>query len=131
MTPHTDRFEIARTQFGKALSKLREAVDLDETELIRDAMSQRFEFTYELAWKCMYYWLREEGEVVPDMANPVLQAAFRCGLITDVAVWLKTKDNRNATSHTYKEEMAIEIASFVRLQALPAFAALEDRLETL
>ena len=131
MTPHTDRFEIARTQYGRALSKLREAVDLDETELIRDAMIQRFEFTFELAWKCMFYWLREEGEMVPEMVNPVLQAAFRCGLITDVAIWLKTKDSRNATSHTYKEEMAIEIASFVRLQAMPAFAALEDRLETL
>ena len=46
MIPYEDRFEIARTQFGRALSKLREAVDLDETELIRDAMIQRFEFTY-------------------------------------------------------------------------------------
>lgn len=131
MEAQRGRFEIARRQFGKALARLREAVELDETDLVRDAMIQRFEFTYELAWKSMFYWLRSEGEKTLEMANPVLQAAFRCGLITDPKVWVQIKDSRKETSHTYKEERAIEIAGFVRAHALPAFVALEARLAAL
>lgn len=99
--------------------------------MIRDALIQRFEFTYELAWKSMFYWLRDQGEKVPEMANAVFQAAFRCELISDPEVWEKTKDCRNETSHTYNEIKAIEVASFVRSYALHAFDALEFRLQAL
>ena len=131
MTLHRDRFEVARSQFGKALFRLREAIDLDETPMIRDAMIQRFEFTYELAWKAMYHWLRDHGENTPEMASAVFRAAFRCQLVEDPKVWEKTKDCRNETSHTYNEAKAIEVASFVRSYALHAFDALEFALQAL
>jgi len=131
MSQHRDRFELARSQFGKALARLHEAIEVDETPMVRDALIQRFEFTYELAWKSMFYWLRDQGEKVPEMVNPVLQAAFRCELISDPIVWEKTKDSRNETSHTYNEVKAVEVASFVRSHALAAFDALHDRLQTL
>lgn len=131
MSQHCERFELARTQFGKALARLHEAIEADETPLIRDALIQRFEFTYELAWKSMFYWLRDQGEKVPEMVNPVLQAAFRCELISDPQVWEETKDSRNETSHTYNEVKAIEVASFVRSHAVLAFDALHVRLQTL
>ncbi len=101
---HGDRFELARSQFSKALLRLHEAVDTAETPMVRDALIQRFEFTYELAWKSMFYWLRLQGEKVPEMVSAVLQAAFKCELITDPALWEKTRDSRNQTSHTYNEE---------------------------
>lgn len=131
MSQHRDRFELARSQFGKALARLHEAIEVDETPMVRDALIQRFEFTYELAWRSMFYWLRDQGEKVPEMVNPVLQAAFRCELISDPKVWEKTKDSRNETSHTYNEVKAVEVASFVRTHALAAFDALHDRLQTL
>lgn len=131
MSQHCERFELARTQFGKALARLHEAIEADETPLIRDALIQRFEFTYELAWKSMFYWLRDQGEKVPEMVSPVLQAAFRCELISDPQVWEETKDSRNETSHTCNEVKAIEVASFVRSHALLAFDALHVRLQTL
>jgi nucleotidyltransferase substrate binding protein (TIGR01987 family) len=77
---------VAREQYNRALDRLHEVVDLDETDIIRDSMIQRFEFTYELAWKCMFYWLREQGEKVLEMQRPILQAAFRCELIMDPKV---------------------------------------------
>ena len=131
MTLHRDRFELARSQFGKALARLREAIDADETPMVRDALIQRFEFTYELGWKSMFYWLRDQGEKTPEMASAVFQAAFRCQLVDDPTVWEKTKDNRNETSHTYNEAKAVEVASFVRSYALHAFDALEFRLQAL
>lgn len=131
MTLHKDRFELARTQFGKALLRLHEAIDADETPMVRDALIQRFEFTYELAWKSMFYWLRDQGEKTPEMASAVFQAAFRCQLVEDPKVWEKTKDNRNETSHTYNEAKAVEVASFVRSYAVHAFDPLEFRLQAL
>jgi nucleotidyltransferase substrate binding protein (TIGR01987 family) len=99
MESFKDRFELARTQYGRALDRLHEVAALDQTDIIRDSLIQRFEFTYELAWKCMFHWLRDQGETVPEMQRAILQAAFRCELITDPETWAQIKEQRNQTSH--------------------------------
>lgn len=126
-----DRFVIARTQFNRALDRLHEVVALNENDVIRDSLIQRFEFTYELAWKSMFYWLRAQGESVPEMQRAILQAAFRAGLIVDAELWQDLKDQRDATSHTYNEAQAVRVAAFVRSQALAAFDALREKLNAL
>ena len=126
-----ERFELARSQFEKALSRLRDALAQEETELVRDALIQRFEFTYELGWKCMFYWLRTQKEKVPEVVRQVLQAAFRAELITDAELWERIKDYRDETSHTYDEKKAVEVAAFVRSQAVQGFEALLAKLATL
>lgn len=131
MSTHSDRFEVARTQYNRALDRLHEVVALDETDIIRDSLIQRFEFTYELAWKCMFYWMRDQGEMVPEMQKPIIAAAFRCELISDPKVWEDIKDQRDETSHTYNEAKAVFVSAFVRVHALAAFDALRRRLNTL
>ena len=128
---HSDRFEIARTQFNRALGRLHEVIVLDESDIIRDSLIQRFEFTYELAWKCMFYWLRDQGEQVVEMQKPIIAAAFRCELIDDPKLWEDIKDQRDETSHTYNESKAVAVAAFVRGSALPEFDALRGKLNTL
>ena len=96
-----ERFELVRQQFERALVRLHEALDQNETDFMRDALIQRFEFTYELGWKCMFYWLRAQQEKVPEVVRPVIQAAFRAELIADADLWEKIKDYRDETSHTY------------------------------
>lgn len=120
MGEHRERFELARTQYQEALARLHEVLDMDETPVVRDALIQRFEFTYELAWKAMFYWLRDQGEKVPQMGRPVLEAAFRGGLIADPGLWEKIKESRDETSHTYDQAKAIEVAAFVRAIAISA-----------
>lgn len=126
-----ERFELARDQFRQALARLHEALAENETEIVRDALIQRFEFTYELGWKCMFYWLRSQKEQVPEMVRPVIQAAFRTELIADADLWEQIKDCRDETSHTYNEKKAIEVAAFVRDVAAAAFDALLARLNAL
>ena len=126
-----ERFELARQQFEKALGRLKEALAQNETEIVRDAIIQRFEFTYELGWKCMFYWLREQKEKVPEVVRQVIQAAFKAELIVDAQLWEKIKDYRDQTSHTYDEKKAIEVAAFVRSRAVGAFDALQAKLKTL
>lgn len=126
-----DRFELARNQFEKALARLHEVLAENETGLMRDALIQRFEFTYELGWKSMFYWLRAQKEKVPEVVRQVIQAAFRAELIADAELWEKIKDCRDETSHTYDEKKAIEVAAFVRSQAVHAFDALLGKLKAL
>ena len=131
MGQHRERFELARSQFAKALGRLHEVLAEDETSIIRDALIQRFEFTFELAWKSMFYWLQDQGENVPQMVRPVLQAAFVGQLIADADVWERIKTSRDETSQTYNESNAINTASFVRAHAVAAFDRLNERLGTL
>ena len=126
-----ERFELARKQFERASSRLSEALRENETSFMRDAVIQRFEFTYDLAWKCMFYWLRANGETVAEMVRPVIQAAFRAGLIDNAERWEKIKDCRDETSHTYDESKAIGVAAFIRRDAESAFDALRTKLDTL
>lgn len=125
-----ERFDLARGQYEQALSRLHEALQENETDLVRDALIQRFEFTYELAWKCMFYCLKANKEQVPEMVRPVIQAAFKGGLIEDAELWEKIKDSRDGTSHTYNKEQAIEVAAFVRTKAIGAFDKLREALRT-
>lgn len=122
-----DRLDLALRQFSRALARLEEALAEPETPLVRDALIQRFEFTYELAWKSMFHWLRAEGEAVQEMARPVMQAAHRAGLIADVQTWELIKDCRNETSHTYDETRAIAVAAFIRDSAALAFRRLLEK----
>lgn len=131
MTIYRDRFELVRKQFNQALKRLHEVADLDETDVIRDSLIQRFEFTYELSWKCMYYWMKDQGESVLEMQKPILQNAFRCQIISDPRLWEGIKDCRDETSHTYDESKAVEVVAFVRAKALDAFDALRDRIGAL
>lgn len=126
-----DRFELARKQYNRAPDRLHEVIGLDETDIIRDSLIQRFEFTYELAWKSMFFWMRDQGEQVPEMQKPIIQAAFRCELINAPELWEDIKKQRDETSHTYNESKAVYVAAFVRSKALPAFDALREKLNAL
>ena len=122
------RFELALASFGKALFRLHEVVDMNETDIVRDALIQRFEFTFETAWKAMFRWLRARGAEVDDEAFAVLPRAFTNRLISDDDGWTELRKKRNLTAHTYKEELAVEVAAMVRTRGVQLF---DDLLKTL
>ncbi len=115
--------------FERALASLHVALNENETEFVRDSIIQRFEFTFEMGWKCMFRWLRDQGENVQEMTRPVIQAAFTAGLIADAGLWEQTKDYRDETSHTYNQSKAVKVAAFVRSKAVLAFDALAAKLQ--
>jgi nucleotidyltransferase substrate binding protein (TIGR01987 family) len=124
-----ERFTLALQSFERALARLREVLQENETPIVRDALIQRFEFTFEAAWKAAYRWLRARGASVAEEAFAVLPRALANGLITDEARWAEMRQRRNQTSHTYDEALAIAVAAFVRQEAMPLFEALRDTLE--
>ncbi len=131
MMANNDRFEVARSQYNRALDRLQEVVALSETDIIRDSLIQRFEFTYELAWKSMFYWMRDQGEKIPEMQKPIIQAAFRCELIVSPEIWEEMNDQRDETSHTYNEAKAVSVSAFVRSVAVREFEELRAKLNGL
>lgn len=56
-----ERFAERQADVRASTSRLAEAVAQPESELIRDATIQRFEFTFEVIWKTMKLYLERQG----------------------------------------------------------------------
>jgi nucleotidyltransferase substrate binding protein (TIGR01987 family) len=93
-------------------------------DVIRDSVIQRFEFTYELAWKTTKEYLEGLGIVDRNSPKAVISEAYAQKLIDNEADWLLMLDDRNQTSHVYKAEMAEEIANRILNKYLSEFAKL-------
>lgn len=91
--------------FTKAFLLLREAVDMDFEKMDtmqRESFVQRFEFTFELAWKTLKDVMEYDG-IIFEKISPrfVIRDAFQYKYIDDVEVWMKMIEDRNLMSHTY------------------------------
>ena len=124
-----ERFRLALDHFARALARLHEALAQPENEYMRDSIIQRFEFTFETAWKAMYRWLRHRGIDLDEDAYSTIPEAFKRRLIVDEKGWGDMRKFRNLTSHTYHEPLAVEVAAFVRAEAAPLMDELLLTLE--
>lgn len=109
--------------------RLKEALEEDiSNPLVYDEVIQRFEFTYELAWKLMKAYLEYEGIAAVNSPRAAFKEAFAAGLIFDGDVWIDMIDYRNLTAHTYNEERAKEIYNKVREKYFAQFAAFDAKM---
>ncbi len=118
-------------QFKKAHDRLKEAINIkEESDIKRDAVIKRFEFTYELLWKTYKKIARLEKL---DYFNPkaCFQFAFKVGLIEDEGLFLEIIDARNKTTHVYSEEEAKKIYDFIKDKVTSAFDAAEKKLNSI
>lgn len=121
------RYGERRAHYAEALSRLREVVVMPVSDVVRDSTIQRFEFTYELAWKTLKSYLQSEG-VDARTPKTVLQEAFQLGLIANADGWSKALEWRNLMSHTYDLSRANGAYAFIREDMFALFEALLDRL---
>jgi nucleotidyltransferase substrate binding protein (TIGR01987 family) len=121
--------------FKRALATLRRAAALSEqrglSELEQQGLIQGFEFTHELAWNVLKDYLEEQGYVGIIGSRNATREAFKNNLLTDGQVWMDMIKARNQTSHTYKTEIAEEIAKDILTQFFPAFEEMEKQFEIL
>jgi nucleotidyltransferase substrate binding protein (TIGR01987 family) len=91
--------------FENALLKLREALALplgSLSELEEEGIIQRFEYTFELAWKMLKDYLLYSGVALdPITPRNVIKQAFAAGVIKNGQQWIDMLDHRNLMSHTY------------------------------
>ena len=120
----TNRLLERIDEFARANAQLTKACARPKDEFMRDAVIQRFEFTYELAWKMLKLKLSAEG-IPCNTPREALQEALRAGYIADGNTWSELQRMRNLTSHTYDETIAEQVDAFIRAKARGLFDALE------
>lgn len=125
-----ERFQERKKEFSKALERLKEALQEDETEIVVDGVLHRFEFTFELAWKTMKDYLEYDG-VINKIGSPreIIKESFKYGLIEDGEEWIKMMLARNSLSHLYDQETSREIYSDIKEEYVNLLENLNGKLE--
>lgn len=122
----TERLQERIADYLKALDQLAKAAQQPKDEFLRDSVIQRFEFTHEIAWKMLK--LRLEAEYVfVRTPRETLQAALQAGLIDDGNAWSDLQKMRNLTSHTYNEQLADDVYTYVVERAVTLFRQLAEK----
>lgn len=107
------KYQINRKKLIKAFSRLEDSLKQNFTEYMQDSIIQRFEFTFELLWKTLKFYLLVQGFDEKTPRN-VLKKSFEIDLIEDLDLFLDMIDVRNLTSHTYDENLAEEVYKFIK-----------------
>jgi nucleotidyltransferase substrate binding protein (TIGR01987 family) len=89
------------------------SMEPEQRDIIRDGVIQRFEYTFELAWKTIKRYLEMYGLEKVDKLNnrDLFRAGFENGLINDASLWFDYLTDRNQTSHIYDQDIAAEVFS--------------------
>jgi len=96
------RFE----NFSKAFLQLESVVSSSSllSDLEKEGMIQRFEYTFELAWKTLKDYLASQ-EVDAGFPRKVIKQSFHYGLIENGEVWMDMLERRNMLAQSYNEEI--------------------------
>jgi nucleotidyltransferase substrate binding protein (TIGR01987 family) len=110
------------TSLEKAVAQmdagLQEALAASRSELLRDGVIQRFEYTYELSWKMLKRYLEGTLPNPEEVDGMSFQTLIRTGseqglLLSGWDTWVRYRKARGTTSHTYDEEKAREVFRIV------------------
>ncbi|MDY0374953.1 MAG: nucleotidyltransferase substrate binding protein [Desulfobacterium sp.] len=74
------------------------------SDLEKEGMVQRFEYTFELAWKTLKDYL-EAQQVDAKFPREVIKQAFHYEIIEDGEIWMDMLEKRNLMAHTYEEKI--------------------------
>ena len=124
-----ESWKISFADLESALERFQEVMEipLSANTLVVDAAMQRFEFTFELFWKNLKHLLATEGKETT-FPKEALREAYAGRWIEDETLWLKMLQDRNLTSHTYRQDLAKEI--YGRLPSyLAAMLKARDKLK--
>jgi nucleotidyltransferase substrate binding protein (TIGR01987 family) len=103
----------------------------DLSELEMEGLVQRFEYTFELAWKVLQDLLVYKGYEFMLGPNGTMKMAFEDGLITNHDGWRKMAKSRNTLSHVYDEEEVLPIVRLIYSDYAPLLKQLDKSLELL
>lgn len=103
----------------------------NEMKVLEAGVIQNFEFTYELCWKLIKRWLKEN--VSPDCADGItrrelFRLAFENKLINNVEDWMQFHNAINFSSHIYDKVISDEILEYC-FKFLPYAKELYENLE--
>ncbi len=108
-----EKLKLIAEDAGRALKTLKEIMDAPYSVIVRDAAIQRFEYSFEIFWKFLKEYLRVKEGIICNSPKSCFREAFNVKLLTEeeTITALEMTDDRNLTSHTYRETVAEEIYS--------------------
>ena len=101
---------VTLVEFKKAVNSLKQALDLEKNDIVRDATIQRFKFSVELAWKSA----KKVMGTSTSAPKQVIREMGQNNMIEDVTYWLQAIDHRNLSVHTYNEDLAEQVYNFAK-----------------
>lgn len=114
--------------FDRAFVLLRQALERGPavlSPLEKEGVIQRFEYSFELAWKTVKDFLEAGGLIIaPLTPRQVLKEAFAAKVIGDGQVWIDMLDHRNLLSHTYDFSVFEKAVEAIAKRYLPAMEEL-------
>lgn len=106
----------------RAIERLKEGwaryqLDISDTQ-IRDGLIQRFEFTYEISHKMLKRYLESTSANPAEFDDMSFQDLIRMGnerglLLGAWPEWRNYREMRAKTSHTYDEDIALEVVACI------------------
>ncbi|MBQ8476114.1 nucleotidyltransferase substrate binding protein [bacterium] len=109
---NTDSFEKALNSLKLIVERYKKEHDSD----IRDAVIQRFEYTYSISLKVLTRYINaHSNEISPVMTfNELIRTANQFDLLkSNLEKWDEFRQKRNMTSHTYDEEIADKVVAII------------------
>ncbi len=98
--------------------------------LEKEGVIQRFEYSFELAWKTLRDFLEEGGLIIaPVTPRQIIKDAFAAKILQDGQVWIDMLDHRNRLSHTYAASVFTEAVKAISSSYLPAMGTLHQYFE--
>lgn len=128
------RWKQRFSNFEKALLKMTEVIELKEislSDLEKEGLIQRFEFTHELCWNVMKDFLIYDGIQNIIGSRSAVREAFNKGLLTSGEIWMDMIESRNRTSHTYIETILTqEFEKIIKLY-YPLMIEFQNKMKSL
>lgn len=123
------------TIFSHALGRLDEVVRINRQRVLnefeRDSLVKRFEFTFEMGWKLMMSYEKEEGIAQILGSRDVVRHAVSLTLIDNGEAWMDMIDARNQTAHLYDEEAVADVVDDIVHTFFPLLVELQQKMEYL
>lgn len=107
--------ENAENRLNEMLARYKKEAN---DEAVRDSVIQRFEFTYSIALKTLRKYFIERAFILEEVNqmsfNEMIRTASQLNLIkSNLEKWTIYREMRNMTSHTYDEEIALQVVSII------------------
>lgn len=128
-----ERFVERQAEVIASASRLAEALAQPESEIIRDATIQRFEFTFEVVWKTLKLYIERQGHECGG-PRPTIKKAFTENLIPTIEEadrWFQMLEDRNLTTPAYDEALAQQIYKHIVRDHAPLLQGMASKIQTL
>ena len=127
------RWQQRLSNLASACRLLVEIDEYDESStpaIVREGFVQRFEITFDLAWKTLKDYLDYQGIPVQPTPRAVVKEAFAVGVIKDGEQFIQMLGTRNVMSHRYDEEAFNETFRLIKHGYARTLSVLVDDLQS-